>query len=188
VGRFFTGFLFASLLWGGAAVVYFSGVFESQPEVAAAPPPDAGVEAEEERPRRRKRGSRRSRRRTKVVPTGDAVTGDDLREDLPQEIDLGASGGDERLSSSQIDAAFGQAMGRVRRCVLLAPEEAEVRGRVTFGMRIRPNGQVSAVRLSGPAVLTTGEAGSCMRRAARAVRFPSFDGQEMVVRYPVTFE
>lgn len=185
---FIAGFVAASALWGAAAAVYVLGVLDRAPAVAPEPQTADGsvtAAAEEPAPRRR-RGRRRPSDR--AAATGNAVTGDDLGEDLPREIDLGSSGGDEQLSGAQIDHAFGSAMGQIRRCLLLAPEDAELRGTVTFGMRIRPSGQVGAVRLSGPAALTGGEPGACMRRAASGLRFPSFDGTDMVVRYPVTFE
>jgi len=197
VGRFIAGFAIATVLWGAAAgYAYYSGLLMPEPaQVADAGANDAAAEPEvrEDRRRKRRRGRRgrkgrgRARDRGKA-PQGDAVTGDDLDEDGPREVDLGTEGGEQQLSSAQIDAAFGSAMSRVRRCVLLAHEEADVRGRVVFGLRIRSSGQVGGVRLSGPAALTTGEAGGCMRRAARGVSFPSFDGPDMVVRYPVTFE
>jgi hypothetical protein len=76
----------------------------------------------------------------------------------------------------------------VRRCLVLMAGDDPVRGRVTFGLRIAPTGQVRAVQLQGPAAATTGEAGDCLRAAARALRFPSFDGPEMVARYPLHLE
>ena len=79
-------------------------------------------------------------------------------------------------------------MGRIRRCFILAAGDEPVRGTLTFGMRIAGSGSVSAVNLSGPAAVTTGESGDCLRSAARAIRFPTFDGPEMVVRYPITLE
>lgn len=195
MGRFLAGFAVATLLWGGIAAVYLLGGLGREPEATlAAERPDGSVDAGPDatpRGRRRRAGRRRpggAAGRRAAGPTGEATTGDDLDDSEPREVDLGAEGGEQQLSSAQVDEAFGQAMPRVRRCVLLAPEDAAIRGRVVFGLRIRGNGQVGGVRLSGPAALTTGEAGACMQAAARAVRFPSFDGPDMVVSYPVTFD
>jgi hypothetical protein len=198
VGRFFAGFVVATVLWAAVAgAAYWTGmvapVLEQVTDAGA--PADAAPEPEAREERRRKgrrwrkgrRGRGRGRARSKA-PTGDAVTGDDIDDQGPREVDLGDEGGEQQLSSAEIDRAFGSAMGRVRRCALLAHEDADLRGRVVFGLRIRGNGRVAGVNLSGPAALTTGEAGGCMRAAARRVTFPTFDGPDMVVRYPVTFE
>ena len=103
-------------------------------------------------------------------------------------VDGEGSGGEAQLSGAQIDAAFDAAMPRIRRCFVLAAGNDPVVGRLTFGMRIAGSGHVSAVNLSGPAAATTGECGDCLRTAARSISFPSFDGPEMVARYPITLE
>jgi hypothetical protein len=43
-----------------------------------------------------------------------------------------------------------------------------------------------AVNLTGPAVVTSGESGSCLRQVAQGIRFAAFDGPEAVFRYPIT--
>lgn len=194
VSRFWAGFGVASLIWGGGAAFAVLGLgygpapAESPEPAVAAEPLDAGVMAEEE-PRRRPRRSRRGgETRAEATPTGEATTGDDLGEDEVRTLDMGASGGEQQLSSSQIEAAFDGGMGRIRRCLVLMAGEDEVTGRLTFGLRVAGDGQVRAVSLSGPRAATTGDAGECLRGAARALRFPSFDGPEMVVRYPLTLE
>ena len=103
-------------------------------------------------------------------------------------LDMGAAGGEQQLSGAQIEAAFDGGMGRIRRCLVLMAGEDAVTGRLTFGLRVAGDGQVRAVSLSGPRAATTGDAGECLRGAARALRFPTFDGPEMVVRYPLTLE
>jgi hypothetical protein len=103
-------------------------------------------------------------------------------------IDGEGTGGEQQLSGAQIEAGFDGAMGRIRRCFLLAPGELPITGRIVFGLRIAGSGQVQAVQLSGPAALTTGDTGECLRSVARAIRFPPFDGPEMVVRYPILLE
>jgi len=47
---------------------------------------------------------------------------------------------------------------------------------------------VARVNLQGPAAVTGGECGDCLRTAARNAQFPSFDGPDMVVHYPLTLE
>ena len=103
-------------------------------------------------------------------------------------IDGEGTGGEAQLSGSQIEGAFDGAMGRIRRCFILAPGDEPVTGTLTFGLRIAGSGRVSAVNLSGPRALTAGEPGDCLRDAARGISFPSFDGPEMLVRYPITLE
>ena len=93
-----------------------------------------------------------------------------------------------QLSTLQIERPLDPAMPRVRRCLLLVPGDAPITGRWVLGIKIANGGQVTAVNLSGPAVVTTAEAGECLRAAVRGVSFPSFDGPEMIVHYPLTLE
>lgn len=183
----------ASVLWAAAAAyLYFAlgfgppaeepiAVAEAPAEVVEEPPP------EETAPRRRRRRGARGARRG-VTPTGNATTGDDLGEDEMRTLDMGESGGEQQLRGAQIDAGFDTVMGGIRRCLVLIPGDADVRGRVTFGLRIAPDGRVTRVSLSGPRAATTGECGECLQRTARSIRFDSFDGPEMVVRYPLDLE
>ncbi len=198
--RFLAGFAVGSILWGGigAYLIVREGYGPppaEEPEVLelTLSEPEAS-EAEEASPRRRRRHGRGGSSTGEPsgsaarLPTGDATTGDDLGEGQLRIIDGAGSGGEEQLTGAEIDHAFDGAMPRVRRCFILAAAEAEVRGRLTFGLRIAGTGHVSAVNLAGPAVLTTGECGDCLRATARAIQFPGFDGPEMVVRYPITLE
>jgi hypothetical protein len=199
VTRFLAGFAVGSIIWGGAVAYLIVAEGYGPPpadepesvEVAAA---DAPVTAEEEASprRRRRRGSTgstgASTGSTERLPTGDATTGDDLGEGELRIIDGAGSGGEEQLTGAEIDHGFDTVMPRIRRCFILAAAEAEVTGRLTFGLRIAGSGHVSAVNLGGPAVLTTGDCGECLRDTARAIQFPTFDGPEMVVRYPITLE
>ncbi|MFT5357918.1 MAG: hypothetical protein ACI9KE_005155, partial [Polyangiales bacterium] len=116
------------------------------------------------------------------------LTGDDLGENDPREISAGASGGEAQLSSSQIEGVFDASFNGIQRCLVLVPANAPLGGRLTFGMRIAGSGRVTRVNLRGPSAVTQGEAGSCLRRTARALSFPSFDGPEMLVHYPVTLQ
>lgn len=158
--------------------------------VAEAEPVLEEPEPEEEaRPRRRRRRRRgRGRDRRGRTPTGNATTGDDLGENEMRSLDMEGTGGEAQLRPSQIEAAFDQGMGRIRRCLVLMDGDDAVTGRLTFGLRISGSGQVERVRLSGPRAATTGEAGTCLRSAARGLRFDSFDGPSMIVNYPITLE
>lgn len=153
---------------------------------------EAPVEDHRGRRRRRQRrdGQSEGRRseRSPGAPDRVATEGDDLREGEPRSLDLAGSGGEAQLSTRQIEAAFDTAMPRVRRCLVLAASDAPVRGQVVFAVRIRGSGDVSAVQLTGPAAVTTGEAGECLRTAIRGTRFPSFDGPEMLARFPMVLE
>jgi hypothetical protein len=196
VAKFFLGFGAASALWlaAGAALVIGLGwgpppveePVEEVLEVADGPAPEA------EEPTRRRRRPRRTGAAAGddrgTAPTGEATTGDDLREGEMRTIDGEGTGGEAQLSSGQIESAFDGAMPRIRRCFVLAAGDEPVSGRLTFGLRIRGSGEVAAVNLSGPAAVTTGDCGDCLRTAARGIRFPSFDGPEMVARFPITLE
>jgi hypothetical protein len=206
VARFFLGFLVASGLWSAAAyglyakgVVHFEG--EDDPVVAEASP-DAldDAEAEPDKKRgKRKRASRSERPRSgtrtepsegtqqpRDLPRGEATTGDDLDWDGERKLDL--AGGEEQLSGKQIEAGFDGAMSRIRRCLVLVPAEGDVTGKLTFGMRVGSDGAPRAVNLTGPAVVTSGESGSCLRKAAEGIRFAKFSGPDMLFRYPITLQ
>lgn len=187
----------ASLLWAALGAGLHLGLgwgpppgIESVPvEVAAAE--EAPVEEEAAGPRRRRDRARSgggARRGEEAVPSGEATIGDDLREGEMRTLDGEGTGGEEQLSGAEVEAGFDGAMGRIRRCFLLAPGDEPVTGTLTFGLRIAGTGRVSAVNLSGPRALTSGEPGDCLRDAARGIAFPTFDGPEMVVRYPITLE
>lgn len=195
MSRFWAGFGVATLLWAAAAAYAVAGMGYGPPvgaePIAAAPAPTEPaevVEEAEERPRRRRRARRAPRRAEEETPTGVATTGDDLGEDELRMLDMGGAGGEQQLSGAQIEAGFDSAMGRVRRCLVLMAGDDPVTGRITFGLRVAPSGQVRAVSLTGPRAATTGDAGECLRGAARSIQFDSYDGPEMVVRYPLTLE
>ncbi len=203
MSRFLSGFALASLVWGGlGAYLVIEAGYGPPPEesddvveVAAADAPveDSTGTARSRRPRRR--GSRGASAATPDdgmsvarAPTGDAITGDDLDLGDLRVIDGAGSGGEEQLTGAEIDHAFDGAMPRIRRCFILAAGDREITGTLTFGLRIGGDGHVHAANLSGPAVLTTGDCGECLRTTARGMQFPTFDGPEMVARYPVTLE
>jgi len=197
MSRFWGGFSLACVLWvGGLAYLHLGlgyGPPPPEPIVAAEPEVEPVEEEPEEEARPRRRRRRRGRARARAArrgetPTGNATSGDDLGENDMRTVDMGGSGGEQQLRGPQIDAGFDTVMGGIRRCLFLIPGDADVRGRVIFGMRIAGSGRVQRVNLSGPRAATTGEAGACLRRTARSIQFDSFDGPEMVVRYPFTLE
>ncbi len=199
MAKFLSGFGVATVVWllvGGGLVAGLGWgppapeVIEDEEEVVVAETETSPSEPTTRRRRRARRGGEQagaadSRGET---PRGEAMTGDDLREGEMRTIDGEGTGGEAQLTGGQIDAAFDGALPRIRRCFVLAAGDDPVSGRLTFGMRIRGTGEVSAVNLTGPAAVTTGECGDCLRTAARGIRFPGFDGPEMVARYPITLE
>jgi hypothetical protein len=196
---FIGGFLTATLLWGAAAAAFALGLLDGLiGEPAPEAPPDAGVVAAAEpdagpatTAKRRRRGRRPRNQVLADGPRGSGPvieSGDDLGVEGPRELDLGGAGGEARLSPAQIESAFDRAMPGIRRCLLMLEPDQEGTGRVTFGLRVTGAGRVSAAQLVGPQALTSGDVGSCLRRVSRAMVFPAFDGPEMVLRYPVTFE
>lgn len=200
--RFLAGFALASLVWGGlGAYLVIEGGYGPPPgdvedEVAvvvgAPTTDDLDTSAGSRRPRRRGRGGAGGRAATPDdgmrSPSGEAVTGDDLGEGEMRMIDGAGSGGEEQLTGAEIDHTFDAVMPRVRRCFILAASDREITGTLTFGLRIGGDGHVNAANLSGPALLTTGDCGECLRTSARSMQFPTFDGPEMLVRYPITLE
>ena len=190
--RFLLGFGVASLLWGVAfGMLYARGLlhFGADEEAEA-----ADVAAADEAPTRDKKARPRRLRRAKsggrdeahaaAGPSGEATTGDDIDFRGDRRVDMAA--GEAQLTGSQIEAGFDGAMAKIRRCLVLVPSEGEVTGTLTFGMRVGPDGVPRAVNLTGPAVVTSGESGSCLRQAAQGIRFPAFDGPEAMFRYPIT--
>jgi hypothetical protein len=201
VARFFLGFFTATTIFSLLALVlYVQGLVTfGKPEPVAAAELTAieGPDDDEPDPKKRKRpragkGARRERSgetaasEGAALPRGEATTGDDLNWDGERRLDMAA--GEAQLSGKQIEAGFDSAMSKIRRCLVLVPAEGEVTGKLTFGMRVGSDGQPRAVNLSGPAVVTSGESGSCLRQAAQAIRFAKFEGPDMLFRYPVTLQ
>ncbi len=204
MAKFLSGFGVASALFVLVGAFLHLGLGWGPPAPTPSVDPLEGSQAalepaEEEapsEPRRRRRRAARPEERVASGPSGPSgealtrvtTTGDDLREGDPRVIDGAAQGGEAQLSPRQIESVFDGAMPRIRRCLVLAAGDELVRGRLVFGLRIRGTGEVSAVSLTGPAAVTTGEAGECLRGLVRATRFPSFDGPEMLARYPIVLE
>jgi hypothetical protein len=188
VARFFTGFLAATVVYGVAAgLLSAKGLltFEAAPEpvtvAAVTEPAERGVDAKKPRGKRVARQARSS-----ALPSGSATTGDELDWNGEQQVDM--AGGEGQLSGREIEAGFDGAMAKIRRCLVLVPSEGDVTGTLRFGMKVGSDGTPRAVSLSGPAVVTTGESGDCLRNAAQAIRFAKFTGPDMMFKYPITLQ
>ena len=198
--RFLLGFATASVLWALAAALLYTtdivAILDDPPEEAAGSiaPDEHGPPGDGKRRRRVRRervghapkareGSARAED-VQDVPTGETTTGDDLDWNGGRRIDMAA--GEAQLSGIQIEAGFDSVMGKIRRCLVLVPGSGDVTGKLIFGMRVGADGAPRAVNLTGPAAVTGGESGSCLRTAAQAIRFPKFDGPDMLFRYPIT--
>ena len=190
--RFLAGFLTATALWGLLAALHFAELLPLGDGGEGIDPgaagPDAGiVEVPDPDPARRRRSRRRRPAPGRDV-SGTGSSGDDLGSPDPHALDLAGEGGEGLLTHSQIEEAIDGAFSRIRRCLVLAAGDDPVAGTLTFGLRIEGSGRVSRVNVSGPRAVSTGEAGTCLQTTMRSIRFPSFDGPDMFVRYPITLD
>jgi hypothetical protein len=200
--QFFFGMLVASLLWGGLLYAQKAGMLDLI-DFAKTPNTDAEMtfsEAElesdesKDRAKRKKRRSKRRRRRSassgpmsaRQYDTSEATTGDSLGGGS-RELGMGA-GGEDQLSSREIDQGIDRVFKGIERCLLLMPPDAPSKGKVVFGMHIASSGQVTKVNLKGPKVMVQGETGACLRRVVKTIRYRRFDGPDMVAHYPVVFD
>ncbi|MBI2893254.1 MAG: hypothetical protein HYY06_06850 [Deltaproteobacteria bacterium] len=140
---------------------------------------------------RGRRGHRRGSRRSAARSDGSEVQ-PEISDDMdlgPQQVDM-EQGGERQLSNTTIEATMGRSFGAIRRCILVAQADREdpVHGRMSIGLRIRPTGEVGAVTVRPPPALATSDLGPCVRGVVSRIRFPSFDGREMAVAYPVTLD
>jgi hypothetical protein len=185
VARFFLGFLVATVLYGAAAAVLaVKGLvsFGAAPEpVAVAVAEQPELDLDPKKPKKKKAAPR-----PRTSPSGSATTGDDLDWDGERQVDM--AGGEAQLTGSQIEAGFDSAMAKIRRCLVLVPAEGDVTGKLIFGMKVGSDGAPRAVNLSGPAVVTTGESGDCLRKAAQGIRFAKFSGPDTLFKYPITLQ
>ncbi len=190
VARFFLGFLVATLLYGAATAVLsskglltFGAAPQPEPVATTEEPDEPDIDPKKPKKKRTARASARSDR---ALPSGNATSGDDLDWDGDRQVDM--AGGEGQLAGRQIEAGFDSAMAKIRRCLILVPAEGDVTGKLIFGMKVGSDGTPKAVNLSGPAVVTTGESGDCLRKAAQAIRFASFSGPDMLFKYPITLQ
>jgi hypothetical protein len=201
--RFLFGFVLATAMWGGLFSLYLRGALdflfpegdtteqaraEVVPEEASGPP-TKGKKRGLKRPRlaRQKPAARQlASNQSKGKAGGSNTVGDDLGWDKARDIDMNA--GEGQLLGSQIDSGFDSVMGRIRRCLILVPSDGDVTGKLLFGMRVGSDGKPKAVNLTGPSIVTSGESGSCLREAAQGIRFATFNGPDMLFKYPITLQ
>jgi hypothetical protein len=191
--RFFAGFALASVLWGALLFSYKRGWIDIRLEPDA---PPAALDASDNSPdepsgkpeRTRRKRSAQAKHNHATSPSGDALVGDDLRENEARTVNAAANGGEEQLRGSEIEQGFDAAFPQVRRCLMLAASDEPAHGKLSFGLRISSEGKVTAVNLSGPSSVAQGDAGACLRKAASAMHFRSFHGPDMVVHYPLNLE
>ncbi len=189
--RFLAGFLAASVVWGGLLYAHSRGLVDlgiSPPEeeevVAAQVAPEDPAE-----PNARKRGKRGARAaKDKKRYSGDSTTGDDLGGPEARNLEAANAGGEEQLLGTEIERGFDGVFPQIRRCLMLAAGEDEISGKLVFGLRIEGAAGVTRVNLAGPSAITQGEAGDCLRKAARSIAFRRFNGPDMLVHYPVTLQ
>lgn len=194
---FFGGFFAASILWAGILWAQSTGaisLFEPDDSEQAAAyldekdrPPENG-ETQKRKGRGRGRRSKRARNAAPSYPLGDGMSGDDLGAPGARALAMGQIGGEEQLSEDEINKGIDRVFNGIERCLVLVPSAAPTTGKVVVGMHIANNGQVTKVNLKGPKALVGGEAGACIRRVVKTIRFPDFDGPDMVAHYPITFE
>lgn len=200
--QFLAGVIVSSLLWGMLIFVEKKGIthlfFEKEgaTEDTTAPVAEAVLlskDVPEESKNRGRRGKRR-RKNTSGSPmplnsydTTEGLSGDVLDGPGSKELTMGA-GGEDQLSSREIDQGIDRVFKGIERCLLTLPPDAPAAGKVVFGMNIASGGQVTKVNLKGPNVMITGETGACFRRTVKSIRFRSFDGPDMTVHYPVEFD
>jgi hypothetical protein len=194
VVRFFLGFLTATVLWGLLAALAFFGVL---PLPGAHSTDDAETAVAEVAPEPEDPTGKTKRRRPKKARAPgaprergddgqDQQVGDDLDWDGERQVNM--AGGEEQLSGKEIEAGFDSVMNKIRRCLILVPADGEIKGKVLFGMRVGGDGRPRAVQLTGPGVVTGGESGSCLRDTAQSIRFATFDGPDMLFKYPLTLQ
>jgi hypothetical protein len=201
--RFLFGFVLATAMWGGLFSLYLRGALDflfpendvpgqladAAPEEPAGPP-TRGKKRGLKRPRlaRQKPAARQlaANQAKGKGGNGNSTVGDDLGWDRARDIDMSA--GEGQLLGSQIDSGFDSMMGRIRRCLILVPSDGDVTGKLIFGMRVGSDGKPKAVNLSGPSIVTGGESGSCLREAAQGIRFATFNGPDMLFKYPITLQ
>jgi hypothetical protein len=196
VWRFLAGFALASVLWGGLVLASKQGWIDISLGPEAPPPDDANAvdapdDATDKNIRTRKKrppSLKRNRTSAPSAPDKDTLVGDDLRENDPRSINVGANGGEEQLRGTEIEQGFDSVFPQVRRCLILAAGDDPAHGKLIFGLRISSAGKVTGVNLSGPSSVAQGDAGACLRQAASAIHFRSFHGPDMVVHYPLTLE
>ena len=182
------------MVWGGLLYAHATGLVDlgiSPPQdEGAASDPAAEAEQDPKAPIGRKRRIPRLARKGDRKPrySGDSTTGDDLGGPETRNLEAASAGGEEQLLGTEIERGFDSVFPQIRRCLMLAAGEDEVSGKLVFGLRIEGAAGVTRVNLAGPSAITAGEAGDCLRKAARSIQFRRFNGPDMLVHYPVTLQ
>lgn len=200
MGKFILGFVTASVIWGAALLAQATGLLDFggnsetadflSTDTASDTVAGSGDQTKAVKKRIKRRGQKRGEFMKKSgvrYETGVGHIGDDLGMPGARELSMGA-GGEDQLSSAEIDAGIDRVFNGIQRCLILVPNEAPAVGKVVVGMKISPSGAVNGVDLSGPNIIIKGDSGSCIRRAVKSIRFRSFNGPEMFVHYPIVFE
>ena len=147
--------------------------------VAAAPP-------SKEKRRHGHRGGDPSAAPEIVLHPGDekmVVQGDALGR--PERIDLTEAGSDGReLTEEDLDRIVHGAEPAITRCITTAVGDAPLEtGKVEVGLRVEKSGQVSRVRVEGPAIMQRQGLSRCIRAVVIALHFPA-SGGATVATYP----
>ena len=199
--HFISGFLTATVLWivvfsiesGGILNLFGSDEAEEKEELVETI--DTGGDPNDKSANKRGRKGRRRRSRPGSTAQegpgyelGDGVTGDDLGAPGSREVGMGGPGSEEQLKEAEIDRGIDRVFRGIERCLVLVPSDAPTAGRIVVGMHISSSGNVTKVNLKGPNALIKGECGACIQRNVKSIKYASFDGPDMVVHYPITFE
>jgi hypothetical protein len=89
---------------------------------------------------------------------------------------------DKPLPTELTRAVIAQSMGRIRGQVFACFERFRVPGVAPLTYEVAGNGTVQSVKLGG--ALSGTPSGDCITEAARAARFPRFDGPVQTFTYP----
>ncbi|MBI2894765.1 MAG: TonB C-terminal domain-containing protein, partial [Deltaproteobacteria bacterium] len=83
--------------------------------------------------------------------------------------------------TSLTDEQIAEALDRIRRRVLRCRRREDGDATVTVEVEIEPAGSVSSVRIDGP--IANSDAGACIEQAVFRATFPTFQGDNRVVRH-----
>lgn len=111
--------------------------------------------------------------------------GDDLSKPDVLRLDMSDDKQARELDQDDIDARFRPVEGEIIGCIGSARPDPEtyIPGKVTVKFKIQRSGQVSAVRVEGPAILQKGGLYGCIRGVVGRLRFP-VSGSGQIVTYP----
>lgn len=201
MGRFLIGLLVGAAVAGGALVAATRSIdgclgrcgdgtscqsHRCEPRAALAPPVAAAPPARDKRRRGHRSPSDPGATPEIALRPGDekmVAQGDALGR--PEHIDL-TQGGDDghELTQEEVDRIVRGAEPAITRCITTAVGDAPLdTGEVAVGLRVERSGQVSRVRVEGPALLQRQGLTRCVRAAVVALRFPA-SGGATVATYP----